>query len=62
MPPLNADQARLVTLLAESFIWCKKVQTTVNSRAKMYANTALALEFSTLCKLECKCGIYHLGL
>ena len=38
-------------------IWCKKVQTTVNVRAKMYVNTALALEYSTVCKLECKCGI-----
>ena len=33
----------------------------VKSRANM-VNTAFAHEFTTPCKLVCKCGIYHLCL
>ena len=39
----------------------KKGHTTVKSRAKI-VNAALALEFTTPCKLPWKCGIYHLCL
>ena len=42
-------------------IWCKKVQTTVKSRAKI-VNTAFTLEFTTPCKLVWRWGIYHLCL
>ena len=41
--------------------WYKKVQTTVKSGAKM-VNTTIALEFTTPCKLGCKCGIYNFCL
>ena len=40
-------------------IWCKKVQTRRKSKAKM-VNTAFACKFTWGCKLESKCGIYHL--
>ena len=40
-------------------IWCKKVQTYVEYKAKM-VKTAFALKFTTPCKLASKCGIYHL--
>ena len=41
-------------------IWCKKVQTRVEEKAKM-VNTAFALKFTTPCKLSSKCGLYHLS-
>ena len=43
-------------------MWCKKVQTTVKSKAKM-VNTAFVLKFTTpFSKLVCIWGIYLLSL